>query len=246
MLETQGLGFRYRGGDWLFRGVDLTVAAGAVTCVMGPNGRGKTTLLRCLLGLLQPTEGTVHHDEPAAYVPQTTPGSFDFSVREMVLMGRARAISLFSQPRRRDIDKAEEALDRVGLRHLSDRSFPTLSGGERQLVLLARALCSGYRTLLLDEPAAALDLRNQGALLRICRELAADGYAVLMSTHHPDHAAWLADQAVLMHADRVVIGDARDLLCGDQLSELFALPVSTHLVSEGGGTRTLVAPHYEA
>lgn len=244
MIETHGLGFYHPGTDWLFRGLDLTVVPGTVTCVMGPNGRGKTTLMRCLLGLARPCEGTVERDEPAAYVPQAAPTTFPFPVLDVVLMGRARSIGTFSRPKRADVRAAHQALRRVGAAEIAGQAYPTLSGGQRQLVLLARALCSGYRTVLLDEPASALDIANQGALLRILRELADEGYAVVMNTHHPDHAAWLADRAVLMHTDRVVAGNASDLITGDQLSELYALPVSTHVIHEGTGDRTLVAPHY--
>ncbi|GAB3713429.1 ABC transporter ATP-binding protein [Nocardiopsis oceani] len=244
MIETHGLGFRYPGGAWLFRGLDLTVPSGAVTCVMGPNGRGKTTLMRCLLGLARPTEGSVSRDEPAAHVPQASPPTFAFSVLDVVLMGRARSIGTFSRPRAADVRAARTALHRVGTQHLAERPFTELSGGQRQLVLVARALCSGHRTLMLDEPASALDVRNQGALLRVSKELAGEGYAVLMNTHHPDHAAWVADRAVLMHADRVETGTAADLITGAQLSELFDLPVSTHVITEGTRERVLVAPHY--
>ncbi|MBE3000419.1 ABC transporter ATP-binding protein [Nocardiopsis sp. HNM0947] len=244
MIEAHGIGFHHPGGDWLFRGLTLTVPPGAVTCVMGPNGRGKTTLMRCLSGLLAPKEGFVVREEHVAHVPQASPSTFAFSVLDMVLMGRARSIGTFSRPRASDVRAARSALRRVGTLELAERPFTELSGGQRQLVLVARALCSGHRTLMLDEPASALDVRNQGALLRVSRELADEGYAVLMNTHHPDHAAWLADRAVLMHTDRVETGSAAELITGPALTELFALPVSTHTVPEGRGERVLVAPHY--
>lgn len=244
MIEARGLGFRYPGSAWLFRDLDLDIRRGRVTCVMGPNGRGKTSLLRCLLGLTAPTEGTLSRDEPAAYVPQAAASGFDFTVLDVVLMGRARSIRAFAQPSAVDHELAMAALERVGMSAIAGQPYPTLSGGQRQLVLLARALCSGYRTLVLDEPAAALDVRNQGELLGIARSLADEGYTVLMSTHHPDHAAWLADDAVLMHSDRVETGQASDLINGEQLSELFGLRVSTIKIAEGADTRTVVVSHF--
>lgn len=244
MIEARGLGFHYPGAPWLFRGLDLDIEHGRIACVMGPNGRGKTSLLRCLLGLSSVVEGDVRRDTPAAYVPQSAPTGFAFTVLEIVVMGRARSIRTFGQPKPEDLRRAVEALERVGLAEIAHQPYPTLSGGQRQLVLLARALCSGFRTIVLDEPAAALDVRNQGELLGVCRSLALEGFALLMSTHHPDHAAFLSDDVIMMHRDRVVSGPAAHLITSDHLTELYDLPVSTIDVQEGERMRTVVVPHF--
>lgn len=244
MIEARGIGFHHPRGPWLFEGLDLRIDYGEVTCVMGPNGRGKTSLLRCMLGLAEPQMGTITRDGHAAYVPQSSPKGFDFAVLDVVLMGRARSIGMFSQPSAEDLRLAWDSLERVGLVDIAEQSYLSLSGGQRQLVIVARALCSSSRTIVLDEPASALDLRNQGELLSIARSLAREGYAVLMSTHHPDHAAWLADRAVLMHAERIEVGPAGELIVGEQLTELFGLPVSTMTVNEGLQDRTVVVSHF--
>ena len=162
MLELENVGFAHSGGNWLFRGVNLGIRAGEITAVLGPNGRGKTTLLRCAAGLLAPVEGRIVARCAVGYVPQNHGGGFGYAVQDMVTMGRARHIRSYATPSRHDRAAAGEALHRVGLGDLAQRPFPQLSGGERQLVLIARALASESEVLVLDEPAAALDLRNQG------------------------------------------------------------------------------------
>ena len=166
--------------------------------MLGPNGSGKTTLVRCAAGLLEPAEGTVRRADGAGYVPQAHGSAFGYSALDMVLMGRARQVGIFRTPGAADRAAALEAMERVGVAGLRDRRFPTLSGGEQQLVLIARAIAAGCPVLVLDEPATGLDLKNQVRVLSLLRELMADGMALLLSTHHPDHALYLADRAVLL------------------------------------------------
>ncbi|WP_127132312.1 ABC transporter ATP-binding protein [Georgenia sp. SYP-B2076] len=244
MLEVDRLGFRYPRGGWLFREVSFRVAPGSVTAVLGPNGRGKTTLVRCAAGLLAPREGTVATDGAVGYVPQARGGAFAYDALDMVVMGRTRLIGMFSTPGRADRAAALAAMDRVGISHLWDRAFPTLSGGEQQLVLIARALASQCPTLVLDEPSTGLDLHNQARILVLLRRLVADGMAVLLTTHHPDHALSLADSAVLMMgAGDVRTGAAAALLTDDALSELYAVEVRTITYGEGGRRRAVVTPY---
>ena len=169
-----------------------------MTVVLGPNGRGKTTLVRCAAGLLKPTEGSVTHDSPVGFVPQAHGGAFAYRAVDMVVMGRVRQVSLFGSPTRDDRVAALDAMERIGVGHLADRQFPTLSGGEQQLVLIARAIASESPALVLDEPTSGLDLHNQAQILSLLRKLVADGMSVLLTTHHPDHALYLADTVVLM------------------------------------------------
>ena len=238
MLELHGLGFAYTPGQWVFRGVTLTVPRGSATAVLGPNGRGKTTLIRCAAGLLGPTEGTVVRTATPGFVAQARGSTFAYRVLDMVLMGRARQIGRFSVPGRLDRAAAEDAVERVGIAHLANRTYPTLSGGEQQLVLIARALASGSPLLVLDEPAAALDLHNQSRVLSLLRDLVGDGMGVLLTTHHPDHALFLADDVVLMHGpDDVRTGPAARLLSDEQLSALYAVPVHSVVYAEGGEQR---------
>ncbi|PHP51977.1 ABC transporter ATP-binding protein [Actinomyces ruminis] len=245
MLDATGLGFRYGRGEWIFRGVDLQVEAGEVLAVLGPNARGKTTLVTCLAGVRKPTEGEVTRRAVIGFVPQSHGATAAFSVLNMVLMGRARFVRAYASPGPADREAAAAALDRVGISHLRDRDYQTVSGGERQLVLIARALATGCRTLILDEPASALDLRNQARVLGVLHALAEDGMAVVMTSHHPEHALRIADQTLLIvnAADIRVDGTAK-LLTGATLSSLYGLPVTTPEVNIGGLPQRVVVPDY--
>ncbi|GAA1622881.1 ABC transporter ATP-binding protein [Georgenia ruanii] len=247
MLELERLGFGYPGRGWLFRDVSLRVAAGTATAVLGPNGRGKTTLVRCAAGLLAPREGVVRSDGAVGYVPQARGGAFAYRAVDMVVMGRTRLLGVFATPGRADRTAALEAMGRVGIGHLAERRFPTLSGGEQQLVLIARAIAAECPTLVLDEPCAALDLQNQARVLRLLRRLVGEGLAVLLTTHHPDHALALADAVVLMVAPRDVrAGPARDLLTDGALSELYGVEVRTITYREGDAERRAVVTPFAA
>lgn len=150
---------------------------------------------------------------------------FDYSALDMVLMGRARQVGLFAQPSRQDTEAAMAALDRFGLTGLAHRSFHELSGGQRQLVIFARALVAEADILILDEPAAALDLKNQAVVLDWIHRLAGqNGLTILFTTHHPDHALAVADRALLMLGpERFACGGARDVLTEENLLALYGV-----------------------
>ncbi len=226
LIDVEGLGHAHRGRDWLFRNVSLRLRAGGITAVLGPNGRGKTTFLRLLAGLAAPLEGRITRDAPIAYVPQSHL-PLPYSVMDMVLMGRAAHLGPFRTPGAADRARAAEALERIGLTRLADLPYDRLSGGERQLVLIARALAADGRVLLLDEPASALDLFNQGVVLRLLRRLAdRNGLAVAFTTHHPDHAMAVADQVLLMgEPGRHAVGSTGVTLNEAALTALYGLPI---------------------
>ncbi|MFF2329179.1 MULTISPECIES: ABC transporter ATP-binding protein [unclassified Streptomyces] len=243
VISARGLGHRYTQGRWVFRGVDVDAEEGRVLAVLGPNGRGKSTLLRILAGLLTPTEGEVTATSPVAYVPQSHSSAFGYSVADMVLMGRSRHLKAYATPGRRDRELAAEALERVGIAHMADRSYAELSGGEQQMTLIARALTAQCRVMVLDEPVSALDLRNQARVLTLLQELAASGLGIVLTTHHPDHALHLADDAVLvLGSDDVRTGPAAGLLNAEALGQLYGIPVVTAPVEGPRGPRVVVVP----
>jgi iron complex transport system ATP-binding protein len=246
VLELRDVGFHYPGADWVFRHVSLEVPSGSVTAVLGPNGRGKTTLVRCAAGLAVPQEGSISHDAPIGFVPQARGSAFAYRAIDMVVMGRVRQVGLFGTPSRSDRLAALDALERIEIGHLADRQFPTLSGGEQQLVLIARAIASESPVLVLDEPTTGLDLHNQAQILSLLRKLVAEGMSVLLTTHHPDHALYLADSVVLMGGpDDVRSGPAAQLLTDEELSRLYGIDVQTITYDQSGGTRQAIITRYD-
>ncbi|RVT89988.1 ABC transporter ATP-binding protein [Rhodovarius crocodyli] len=242
MIAAENGGHGYRPGQWLFRHLDFRVAPGEVMAVLGPNGRGKTTLLRGLCGTLAWREGRVRLGGALGYVPQALATETGYTALEMVLMGRSRFHGRFGTPGRADVARAEACLDEVGLADVARSRFDRLSGGQRQLALLARALATDCAALVLDEPASALDLANQGVMLRLLRRLAAEkGLAILFTTHHPDHALAIAHQALLMLPAGEHLHAPRDeALSEANLQRLYGVPIR-RVAFEGG--ETLVPMH---
>ena len=237
-LEARALSIGYS-DRVVGHGLDVTLAAGEVLALLGPNGSGKTTLLKTLLGLLQPLAGAVLVDGRAtselssaelarliAYVQQVHTPSFAFPVETVVLMGRTAHGGLFSAPSAHDRAVAADAMERFGIDHLAQRPYTMISGGERQLVLLARALAQEPKFVVLDEPTASLDFGNQGKVLSEMRALAASGHGVLFTTHDPNHALRAADRATLLRAGECIAeGPVREVLTQETLAALYDAPV---------------------
>lgn len=225
VLQCHGIGHRY-GARNVLRDVGLQLPRGSLCGLLGANGAGKSTLLKILAGQIAPTAGQVGRVGRTGFVPQEVHPALPMSVLEMVLLGRAGGISLLRAPGRADHAAADAALARVEASHLAGRSFLSLSGGERQLVVLARALAAHADILLLDEPCAAMDWHNQALTLRLLAELAADGITVVFSTHSPQHALEFASHAALLFADGAHAFGAPDRVMDETaLSRLYRVPV---------------------
>ena len=243
-IEVQSLGRRVKDGTWLWRQATFRVHAGHVVGVLGRNGSGKTTLLRTVLGLLRPDAGTVHAVAAMGYVPQVTQLALPFAVRDVVGMGRVRHVRLFGGLAPADVRAVEIALERVGIAALAERSFLELSGGERQLVLIARALAAECEALILDEPFASLDLDNQRRTLTLLGSLARHhDLSIVFAAHHPDHVLAIADTVVILTRGEVpVCGPVDAVLTAQRLRHTYGVPVEILELPHAGRIRRYAVP----
>ena len=247
MLEGRDLTIGYR-DRVVGSALDVAVREGEALALLGPNGGGKTTLLKTLLGLLAPLAGEVRLDSRSieavgvrerarrmAYVPQSHAGTFAFTVSEIVLMGRAAHRGLFSAPGRADHESVAAALARLGIAHLAERPYTMISGGERQLALIARALAQEPRIVVLDEPTASLDFGNQGKIMKEIRALAQAGLGVVFTTHDPNQAYRYADRVFLIRDGCCFAeGPVREVLTRERLAALYQSDIDDIVGLDGG------------
>lgn len=251
-VSLRCMDFSWPGSDSpLFQGIDLDIAAGETCCFIGPNGSGKTTLLELILGWRRPTGGALYSEgrplgsvpsrergRTMALVPQEERLPFSYSVLEYVLLGRAPYLAPLASPEPQDIKLAEEILERVGIAGLAGRAIPKLSGGEKRLVLVARALLQQPRVLLLDEPTNHLDPANRERIIGILGNLKASGITLLMSSHEPDMVTRLADRVVLLYRGGPVrVGSPDEMLIPERLFDLYDVKAR---IIEAEGRRIII------
>lgn len=245
MLEIRQLAIGY--DEPIIKDLSLEVKASEFVCVIGANGIGKTTLFKTLLRILPKLSGQVLLDgteiedfstkefaKKVAYVPQAHVPPFPFEVIDVVIMGRTAALGTFAVPSKQDVLIAENLLELLGIEKLKNKKYTEISGGERQMTLIARALAQEAGTVILDEPASSLDLGNQWKIFTQIRKLAKKGLGILMSTHNPNHVLSFADKTLAIFEDSTwMFGETNDVLTSENLSRIYGLPMRICTLDDG-------------
>ena len=246
ILNVEGASFSYDGVTKQFEDISFSLGRGEVLSLLGRNGTGKSTLIKCILNVLTPRCGKIEingrritgmrPDEIArevGYVPQIHHAAFPFTAFDFALMGRAPHIAIFSVPDEIDCEKVEEAFTRIGISHLRDKCISEMSGGESQMVMIARALAQEPSMLILDEPTSHLDIGNQMKVITTIDQLAADGIAILMSTHFPDHGFMISHSVAILEDGRLIAkGPAEDVITRENLLEAYGVDICVRYIEE--------------
>jgi len=246
-MQANNISFSYHQDSTaaVFHNLSFSVYPGQILCLLGPNGTGKSTLLKCLSGILHIQQGQIRFDSRdlfsfklpeiarrIGYVPQGLTSAFPFRIKDIVVMGRAPHLSILAAPSKNDIQIAQEAMETAGIAHLANRLCNSVSGGEWQLALIARALVQKPQLLLLDEPTSHLDLGNQTKILQAIKRLTSDGMTIIMATHFPDHAFLVADSVVILNKGQISqIGAPDDVITEENLKSAYGVDV--RVVSAG-------------
>lgn len=256
LLEVTGLRGGYDGTD-ICKGISFQLDKGEILSVLGPNGCGKTTFFRLLLGSLRASTGKILINgqdssqftkkelaRQIAYIPQHHSPIFAYSVLEIILMGRASHISSMSRPREQDRERAFAAMEMLHIEHLANQKYTALSGGQRQMVLIARAICQDARIFIMDEPGASLDYANHQLLMEVIVELADKGYGIIMSTHSPEHPFSIAHKVLLLNnGTNVAFGPPQEAITSQVLEKVYGIEMDiVQIPDRYGKTHTLCIP----
>lgn len=256
MFEIKNGSFGYEKNKTILSDINLKLGTRAILSILGPNGVGKTTLVKCMLGLLKWTSGeTLLYGKPLkslkkneiwqkiGYVPQAKLYTFAYTVEEMVLLGRSSHLKMTEMPNKNDRYIAHECLKTLGVLHLKDKLCSCISGGELQMVLIARALATKPSLLILDEPESNLDFRNQLIILNTIKELREQGISSIINTHYPEHAIGISDKALLLKGDGTSIcGSTRLVVTEAHLKYAFGVNVKIQNLVFGPFKHTCVLP----
>ena len=223
----------------IIENVSLRLRQGEIVCILGPNGIGKTTIFRSVLGFLKLIRGEILLDGKdrsllsqrefsriVGYVPQVHEPPFPYSVPDVVVMGRSSHLKPFESPGLREYRIADRVMEMLGISHLREKTYTQVSGGERQMVLVARALAQNPQLLVMDEPTANLDFGNQIHVLECIKRLSGSGLGVLMTTHSPDHAFLCCDRVILLTKDKEILeGPVEEIVTEDNLRRAYGVEV---------------------
>ena len=256
LLEIENLRGGYGGAD-IVKDVSCAADEGEILCLVGPNGCGKTTLFRLILGMIRITGGRIRIGGKetlglspkalanlVAYIPQHHTPIFAYTALDIVIMGRAVHFSAFEAPKPADRDAAFAALEKLDSLYLANRKYTSLSGGQRQMILIARAICQSAKVFVMDEPGASLDYANQQLLMDVVTDLAARGYCVIMSTHSPEHPASIGHKVLLMRdGQAAAFGKPADVITPEILESVYGIEMDVASVKDRYGVkRTICLP----
>lgn len=255
MMKIINLSFKY-GARTILKDIQFSTMPGDFLCVLGPNGVGKSTLFRCMLGLNKGYEGLITiQDEDIkklkpiqlakkiAYIPQSHQPTFNFTVLNVVMMGLTAHLGSSTSPKKEHEEWAYAALEQIGISYLWNRGYGEISGGERQMTLIARALAQKASILIMDEPTANLDYGNQLRVLEEVRNLADEGYTIIMSTHNPEHAFMFGSQMIMMYKGQIFCaGSPKEQLTEELIEQVYGVNVNLHDIYNGHNEITVIVP----
>jgi len=256
ILSIRNAGFAYNGQDFVWESINLEVEEGMCLCLLGPNGCGKTTLFNCITGSYPLKTGAIYLKgrdirsysvtelaRTIGIVFQEHNATFPYTSLEVVRMGRTPHLGIFETPSRKDTELALSIMEELGIAHLADKSYTHISGGERQLVLIARTLCQGTRIILFDEPTSHLDYKNQAMVLRTISQLARKGLTILMTSHSPNHVWKIGTHAALLgHRGMVAQGPVEEVMTEENLSRTYGVKIKIYTAKEGTNTVRFCEP----
>lgn len=242
MINVKDIHFSYDNSNIeIVKGHSFDLEKGDILAILGPNGAGKTTLLKTLLKFLPLKKGEINIKGEVSYVPQETSSPFDYLVREIVLMGTSSKNGLFAIPNKNDLKKTKKVLKEVDMLEFIDENFSHLSGGQKQMVLIARALVSNPDIIILDEPTSALDYHNQDKVLEAIANVAREGKVVIFTTHCPMQALHVSNKALLVRKfEKSIYGLSKDILSEDNLSKLYDIQIHRHNINDD----EIITPYY--
>lgn len=255
-LEVSKGFFKFKKTDYILRDINFSLGDGDVLSILGPNGVGKTTLIKSLTGLLPWTRGETFIDgqnisamregdlwSKISYIPQKRNFSFSYTGLEMVLFGSTSSLNIFERPSQKERARALEVMEMIGIDHLQDKVASEMSGGELQMLSIARSLVKEPKIIILDEPESGLDYKNQIIILDLIKKLSASGVIIVMNTHYPDHALKISNKCLLLNYDKTYkFGETREVLNGKNLKKSFSVEVKIEKISVAGKDYESIIP----
>ena len=242
LIEVKDASFSYHSNEYIWEHINLNIEQGDSVCILGANGCGKTTLFNCIAGNFQLARGSIRIDgkpineysvtelaKTIGIVYQEHSVAFPYRSIEVVRMGRTPYLGMFQTPSQADTDMAYGIMQEMGIAHLAEKPYSRISGGQRQLVLIARTLCQSPKAILFDEPTSHLDFKNQALVMKTLRNLSEKGMTIIMTSHSPAHAWQISNKTVLMGNGGIIAqGAPSEVMTAENLERTYDVRVKIH------------------